>query len=85
MVENARKSFHDNVFYNLLNKNEFKDYVQSDEKKIEDISSNIKSKKEYKIYEEKMKSVEKEEEFKRDRVLPKFMPFININKLQENQ
>lgn len=64
----------------MLNKEEYEEYLNTtpDEKKRDNIAVNLKMKKEFKEYEEKTLDKTKHQEFIRERHLPKFIPFVNL-------
>ena len=69
----------------MLNRKEYEEYraTVSEEKKRENIAKDLKQRKSSKEFEEKLKDSKKHEEFIRDRFLPRFVPFVDISKVEE--
>lgn len=69
----------------MQNKKEYEEYLKNttNEKKRENIAVNLQKKKEFKEYEEKSNDMAKHQEFIRERHLPKFIPFVNLEENDE--
>lgn len=85
-INRKNETSYQHQLYNLLNRKEYEKLAEtSEEKKNENIAMNIKKQKEFVEYERKVSDTSKHLEFIRDRHLPKFVPFVNLEDLQEQQ